>query len=267
MIAGVSGPLVSGHYAEHLLGAAFAGQLGERTRDRARRRVRAWWRRAGSSLGPASPLRSMFDLGAAPLMEVLGFSARHPRETARGALLCGEAAAASLVVPLILAPWGSRLDLLWSEVAREGARHDSSWALCFNGLALRLCDSRQTFARSYLEFEFDALLDHPAAMALFWGLLRSDAMPALTSAIALASAKHGVAVSAALRDGVREALLLFLQGMLSSRRRTAGSGPALVASVLDQAFTLVYRVLFLLFAESRALVPLWHPIYRPGYSL
>ena len=269
MMAGVSGTLVSGHYAEHLLGAAFAGQLGERTRDRARRRVHAWWRRAGSSLGPASPLRSMFDLGAAPLMDVLGFSARHPRETARGALLCGEAASASLAVPLILAPWGSRFDLLWGDVAREGARLDSPWAFCFNGTALRLCDSRNTFARSHLEFEFDALFDHPAAMTLFWGLLRSEAVPALTSAVALASARHGVAVSAALRDGVREALLLFLQGMLGARarRRPAALGRDMAASALDQAFTLVYRVLFLLFAESRALVPLWHPIYRRGYSL
>jgi len=269
MIAGVSGPLVSGHYAEHLLGAAFAGRLGERTRDRARRRVRAWWRREGSRLGPASPLRSMFDLGAAPLMDVLGFSARHPRETARGALLCGEAVSASLAVPLILAPWGSRFDSLWSEVARESARLDSPWVFCFNGMALRLCDGRSTFARSYLEFQFDALFDHPAAMSLLWGLLRSEAVPALTSAVALASARHGVAVSAALRDGVREALLLFLQGMLGARARRgpAAIGRELVASTLDQAFTLVYRVLFLLFAESRALVPLWHPVYRRGYSL
>jgi hypothetical protein len=115
----------------------------------------------------------------------------------------------------------------------------------------------------------DALFDHPAAMTLFWGLLRSEAVPALTSAVALASARHGVAVSAALRDGVREALLLFLQGMLGARgrRRPAALGRDMAASALDQAFTLVYRVLFLLFAESRALVPLWHPIYRRGYSL
>src|SRR5207237_2584529 len=36
---------------------------------------------------------------------------------------------------------------------------------------------------------------------------------------------------------------------------------------LDQALTIVYRVLFLLFAESRGLVPLWHPVYRASYSI
>jgi hypothetical protein len=35
----------------------------------------------------------------------------------------------------------------------------------------------------------------------------------------------------------------------------------------EQALTIVYRMLFLLFAEARALVPLWHPVYRDGYSL
>ncbi|MEQ1871468.1 MAG: hypothetical protein ABL961_15745, partial [Vicinamibacterales bacterium] len=34
-----------------------------------------------------------------------------------------------------------------------------------------------------------------------------------------------------------------------------------------QALTLVYRVLFLFFAEARGLVPLWHPIYRDRYSV
>src|SRR5207253_10357500 len=29
----------------------------------------------------------------------------------------------------------------------------------------------------------------------------------------------------------------------------------------------VYRLIFLLFAEARALVPMWHPIYRESYSL
>src|SRR5207245_1340074 len=31
--------------------------------------------------------------------------------------------------------------------------------------------------------------------------------------------------------------------------------------------TIVYRILFLLFAEARSLVPLWHPVYRQSYSV
>ena len=36
---------------------------------------------------------------------------------------------------------------------------------------------------------------------------------------------------------------------------------------LDQSLTIVYRVLFLLFAESRDLVPHQHPVYRHAYTV
>src|SRR4029077_6029885 len=36
---------------------------------------------------------------------------------------------------------------------------------------------------------------------------------------------------------------------------------------LEQALTIVYRILFLLFAEARGLVPVWHPVYRESYSI
>ena len=39
------------------------------------------------------------------------------------------------------------------------------------------------------------------------------------------------------------------------------------ADAFEQALTIVYRMLFLLFAEARGLVPLWHPVYRDSYSV
>ena len=48
-------------------------------------------------------------------------------------------------------------------------------------------------------------------------------------------------------------------------RATKDAAP--VSDTFEQALTIVYRMLFLLFAEARALVPLWHPIYRESYSL
>ena len=35
----------------------------------------------------------------------------------------------------------------------------------------------------------------------------------------------------------------------------------------EQSLTVLYRVLFLLFAEARGLVPVWHPVYRDRYSI
>ncbi len=264
-----AGTLVSHHYAERLLGAAFAGRLGEQSRDQARRRIRAWWRRDGRALGPASSLRSIFDRGAAPLLDVLGFSARRPREACRGVLLLGDAVSPSFTIPLLVGAWGVPLDSIWGAVARESARVECRWVLCFNGRSLRLCDGRSIFARGHLEFDLEALADHPAAMALFWGALRAAALLTITPTIVDNSAQHGVAVSASLRNGVRDALLLLLRGLLApaARRPASRLDSARLASTLDQAVTIVYRVLFLLFAESRSLVPTWHPVYRRSYTI
>ena len=30
---------------------------------------------------------------------------------------------------------------------------------------------------------------------------------------------------------------------------------------------MIYRLLFLLFAEARGLLPIWHPVYRDSYSI
>jgi hypothetical protein len=266
---GVSGPLVSHQYAERLLAAAFAGSLGEASRDEARRLIRAWWRSEGAGLGPASSLRAMFDLGAAPLLTVLGFSARQPRTSAPGELLLGDAVSSALTVPVIVAGWGAPFDRLWGDAARESARSGSTWVLGFNGRALRLFDGLNTFARGHLEFDLETIIDHPPAMALLWGALRAEALPVITAEIAAASARHGVEVSASLKNGVRDALRLLLPGLMrpGSRRASPRPDAATLSSTLDQAFTIVYRVLFLLFAESRALVPTWHPVYRRGYTI
>jgi hypothetical protein len=37
--------------------------------------------------------------------------------------------------------------------------------------------------------------------------------------------------------------------------------------LLDQSLTVVYRILFLLFAEARGLVPVWHEVYRDRYTI
>lgn len=269
MIEGITGSLVTHHFAEQVLPTAFAGRLGEASRERARRALRAWCRRDGLSLGPASPLRAVFDLGAAPIASLLGFSARQPRLAAAGGSLVADAVSRAATVPLLVSPWGAPLDAFWNAVSRECLAGGGGWALGFNGRSLRLYDSRRIHSRDYLEIDLERAADHPAACAVFWGVLRADALGSVTAEIIDSSARHGVAVTASLREGVREALALFLQGLASAtdRRARLHQDAGRLASTLDQAFTIVYRVLFLLFAESRGLVPSWHPVYRHGYTI
>ena len=164
MLHGVSGSLVSAYFAEHLLNDAFAGRTGEDTRDAASRALRAWWRRDGPRLGPASSLHALANQCAVPVLTLLGFVLSARDMMRRSHVLTADVRAKpvgphdrSLALPVIVVPWGEPMDRAWPELARDGLRLHSTWAFCVNGRAIRLCDVRRTYARGFLEFDFDRL--------------------------------------------------------------------------------------------------------------
>ncbi len=284
MLHGISGDLVSRYFAEELLDESFAGELGEATRDAGRKALMAWWRTGACRLGPASSVRKVFDEGAVPLLETLGYAVSGPRPCRSGSLLAADALARAARLTLVVGTWGESLDRAISDSARESGRSDSAWVLAFNGLELRLSDARRLYARRHLAFDLQIVLDHDAAFAAFWALAHADAIapasrpsrdpsPAIDTSrlgrIVDRSAAHAVQVCASLREGVREALVQLLEGLVASSRR----GTPLEAArkrlpwTCDQALTLVYRLLFLLFAEARGIAPVWQPIYRASYSV
>jgi hypothetical protein len=77
------------------------------------------------------------------------------------------------------------------------------------------------------------------------------------------SARYAAAVCHALGRGVLDAVGI-LMGSLPATRRDGGERPDVR---FERSLTLLYRVLFLLFAEARTLVPIAHPAYRDRYSL
>ena len=107
-------------------------------------------------------------------------------------------------------------------------------------------------------------------MALFWGAMRAEALGTITPAIAGESARHGVAVSASLRNGVREALLLLLRGMLASGFAERRPYPRQRPPRLDPRPGLHHRLSRAVPAvcrDARSLVPTWHPLYRRSYTI
>src|SRR5262249_59112588 len=71
-------------------------------------------------------------------------------------------------------------------------------------------------------------------------------------------------VCRSLGAGVLEALTLIVESLA----RAAPPGrPTPLVPLFEQSLTVLYRVLFLLFAEARGLVPVWHPIYRDRYTI
>jgi hypothetical protein len=265
MLAGLSGSLVSHYFAEQILQREFCGRLGHASLAAAERSFTRWWHTQASQLGPASSIRSVWDLGAAPLVELLGFSAPPTVGDGPGtrhALLTDSSGRIALVV----ATWNVSLDNLWRDAARRGIGLDAAWVLCTNGRELRLVDTQRTYSRAYLQFDLQRTAEHLPTFAVMWGVVREEAFrcgpgeSSLVLEILRSSARHGQAVGRSLRVGVIESVQHLLGGLNKC-------GTHDLTRLFDESLTVVYRVLFLMFAESRSLVPNWHPVYRESYTI
>ena len=223
---------------------------------------------ARAELGPASGARTVFDRLACPLVAALGFQTAvesgDGERLVRAILSAGGTTAATLLVT----PWGCDAGTAWRDSVRYGIGSLSRWCLCVTGPALRVFDARRTYSRRFIEFDLDAAPDDEAAFAIFWGLLRADAFTAsdgalLDRAVSI-SEQHRSQVRDSLQRGVRDALVHLGRAFLSVRGHR---GQPDQRPFFDDSLVVVYRVLFLLFAEARGLVPRWHPVYRDSYTI
>ncbi len=265
MLIGLSGSLVSHHFAEKVLRDEFAGRLGESTASIAFSAFARWWMAASEQLGPASSIRAIWDVAAVPLAEQLGFTVTPDSHSLRNAR-CAGLTAAGVRVELLATTWDESLDTLWRDAVRQSIVCDVPWILCTNGRQLRLVDGKRTYSRAYVQFDLKHGATHTGTFHILWALLRAEAFAARGQSIPLiaelvrSSTRHGEAVSRSLRHGVVEAVQHLLSGLHQCGRRD-------LSQLFDESLTVVYRVLFLMFAESRRLVPSWHPVYRDGYTI
>ncbi len=284
-----SGPLLSMHFLADVLPSVLVERrLAPAPGDF--ETYRRWWKHVERSLGPASGLRALTDVGLAPLAALLGFSAGGggPADAlGRWPILLQdnrETRLAGLVVP-----WRQPLDRATrpadSRMRAEVIPHQR-WCWAFNGTRLRVFDLDRPYAARFLDIDLRALSNDRAAFALVWTLLRADAF--VETGVAQAtffaemvalSERIGGDVRDALQGGVRASLEALTRELARTRIRHGGSSGSRregggnnsrwdeARRCVEQALTLLYRLLFLLFAEARLLVPLWYPVYRDGYSL
>jgi len=261
MIAGVHGRLITTSFAAAEL-PTIAGTAVP-TRDTLRA-LHEWTVRREAAFGPASSVRAIADGIAIPLLKILGFTIIR-RHDDQGCARLEAGWRGSALVPVTVAGWDETLDGIWRRSILDAVRADERWGFVFNGSSLRIVDAHRTWSRQYLEFDL-ALLSHEkgSAFALLWRVARAEALatsPRLLDRAVDLSARHGVAVCSALADGVLDALELLLRTLGAQTKRPS------TQLLLDQALTVVYRILFLLFAEARGLVPMWHPVYRDRYTI
>ncbi len=263
MLPGISGSLLASAFLEDVLPAK-AGDDGARLRPTLAA-LHRWWHQAERQLGPASSLRAVLDIGALPLIELLGFTANRIEPHGEGFIgtLGGEHGPAAALRTTL---WGVSAESAWRETVRAGRVAGVRWGLVYNGCRLRLVDAARPWSRRCLDFDLAIALADERSASAFRSLVHRRALAdqGRTSLAALVeqSDAHGDAVCVSLGHGVLEALTALLNGL---DRRTAPTAEGLPP--FEQAVTLVYRLLFLLFAEARALVPTWHHVYREAYTI
>ena len=280
MIPGVSGRLVSSAFIRDLLPT-----LPEYTPPPGSiaTALDRWRQQVELALGPASGPRAIADIAVVPLLNILELNVA-ARCDGMGLVRMATTWAGKCGPDVLVVGWDQPLSASWRDTITTSIRSGSRWAISSNGSALRLVDAVRTWSRDYLEIDLAMALD-PQIQHLLWALVRGPAIAATPSALERAtdlSTRYGTDICRALGRSVLNGLGCLLSHLArcdrtartptgTARRRrarhletvphTAPSAP------FEQALTVLYRVLFLLFAEARGLVPIWHPIYRDRYSI
>ena len=273
MLPGISGTLVGSAFLEEVLLPEIDAEMTDEGRPTFAA-LQRWWRRVDRQLGPASSARAVLDVAVLPLLELLEFQLLRlePHDDGFvGALGLG----GNAIAVVRTTPWGGDADLAWRDTVRAGRMARVAWAIVCTGPKLRIVDASRTWSRRALEFDIGLTLTDRRSAVAFRTLARGGALETagrhtLGSVIDRSDA-HGVAVCAALGEGVLDALTSILasleQAGRGGRHATRRVSHAVVPPTFEQAVTIVYRLLFLLFAEARALVPTWHDVYRDAYTI
>lgn len=269
MLPGIRGSLVAGAFIEStLLPELEAATTSEHVVSA--RRMRRWWTRAAGSLGPASGARAVLDVGALALIDALGFTVGRLEPHGDGfvGLLRGRSSA--LVASLRTTRWNGSADSAWRDAVRAGRVSGARWGLIYTGPALRLVDASHTWSRRSLDFDLGMVAADERSLTIFCSLVgalarQSDDGKSVLAAVIERSDAYAHGVCASLSDGVLEAIANLVREFEREGRRLRP--PPARSAVFMQSLTVVYRLLFLLFAEARDLVPTWHRVYRDAYTM
>ncbi len=148
------------------------------------------------------------------------------------------------------------------------------WGILTNGRLWRLYHHDTSKALDvYYEVDLPALLqrDDPAAWNYFFLFFRREAFEGETSWLASVLARsheYERGVGDSLKGQVYEALAALANGFLAFPANRLATDPATLKAIYDNSLIVLYRLLFILYAESRALLPLHqNEPYTRRYSL
>ncbi|MEM4501766.1 MAG: hypothetical protein QW512_06520, partial [Thermofilaceae archaeon] len=148
-----------------------------------------------------------------------------------------------------------------------------NFGILLNGTELRLLHI-ESGLRSWLQVDLTAIADGTTeglkAWQILWGFFRHEALQGryLWSAIADAR-QHALKVGEDLGKQVQDAIKILLNAIVKHPENKNRLNELLsnLPQLYEEALRFLYRLLFILYAESRGLLPIDLPVYRDGYSL
>ncbi|HTU99508.1 MAG TPA: N-6 DNA methylase, partial [Luteitalea sp.] len=257
----VSGGRVSPRVLERQLGEALLTGARDVAATRVVRRCERIWRHAVETLGPASGAQAVWEHLVGPCAAALDWPTMAARVHAVSGLRVWTAVPTAGLEDAILValPWGVDPKALHRPLVRLGADARRPWVSACNGRTWCWHDARRPYARDHLSID----LAHAATDGRVWQALwlLGQAWPtrnapgrrtAWLDRLVIDSHADDSSEVAALRDIVQAGLTKLCGAVAGSR---------------DDHVRQLFQWIFLLCAESRALVPSWHGPYRRSYSV
>lgn len=263
-------PLLSSDFVARRLESVMRGRMDAARLDRTVDRLRRLCSRASAQLGPASGAGTVATLLAVPLARLLGFIVERERIDERGTwwLLARAADQAGPEVPLAVLPFGGNPHAEWRRLIQAALDAGSRFALATNGRTWLVTDAERAWSRLAHVVDLGRVVSERSEgvslVAVGWAgaLLARPGRPCSIDRLVSESEAHRATTHRALDDGVRVALVAFGRALARATAARPHEPP-----LAEQALTLVYRLLFLLYVEATGLAPLWHPIFRAHYSM
>ena len=181
--------------------------------------------------------------------------------------------------PLDLALTGKGVDLFNNknpsyQIAFYMQHSGAEWGLLTNGRLWRLFHQASAYKQHcFYEVNLPELLEQPdpAAFLYFFAFFRRAAFddhPLGLRALLQASTDFARGISEHLKQQVYAALRHVAQGFLDYTPNGLQSDPATLKTIYDHSLLVLYRLLFIFYAEARELLPLRDSSqYRESYSL
>ncbi|MFW5691243.1 MAG: Eco57I restriction-modification methylase domain-containing protein, partial [Chloroflexota bacterium] len=133
------------------------------------------------------------------------------------------------------------------------------WGILTDGRTWRLYHRDSSKYNSYYAVDLDHLLEsgNVDAFLYFYAFFRREAFTSgWLRKVLEGSEDFAQKLTDKLEDEVYEALEMIAQGFLDYRRNRLSAEPATLRNIYEQSLVLLYRLLFIFYAESREILPL-----------